>query len=216
MSATKTKTKPKNKSIFSVHPSIAYAQSVVANMKTRTGRSLEEWIDLTKKSGPKDEAAQRDWLKSEHKLGTNYAWWIAGRVHGKGEDDTDPDAYLRSAEKYVQDMFAGKREALRPIYEKLVEIGMDLGDDVKVCPCQTMVPLYRENVFAQIKPATNTRIDLGLCLREAKSLPKRIVPTGGLEKGDRITHRIPITSVDEIDAEVKRWMKVAYDEAAPK
>ena len=216
MPATKSRPRPKKKSIFSVHPSIAYAQSVVANMKTKTGRSLEEWIELVKKSGPKDEAAQRDWLKKDHKLGTNYAWWIAGCVHGKGEDDTDPNAYLRSAEKYVQDMFAGKREGLRPIYEQLVETGMSLGDDVKVCPCQTMVPLYRENVFAPIKPSTNTRIDLGLCLRQAKSLPKRIITTGGLEKGDRITHRIPITSVDEIDVEVERWMKIAYDEAAPK
>jgi hypothetical protein len=215
MPATKSPPK-KRKTIYSVHPSIAYAQAVVANMKAKTGRSLEEWIDFTKKNGPKDEASQREWLKKGHKLGTNYSWWIAGRVHGKGEDDTDPDAYLRSAEKNVQEMFSGKREGLRPIYEKLLEIGMGLGDDVKVCPCQTMVPLYRENVFAQIKPSTNTRIDLGLCLRQAKSLPKRIIPTGGLEKGDRITHRIPITSLDEIDTDVKRWMKTAYDEAAPK
>ena len=216
MPATKSASKSKKKSIFSVHPSIAYAQAVVANMKAKTGRSLEEWIKFVKTDGPKDEVAQREWLKKEHKLGTNYAWWIAGRVHGKGEDDTDPQAYLRSAEKYVQDMFSGKREVLRPIYEKLIQIGIALGDDVKVCPCQTMVLLYRENVFAQIKPSTNTRVDLGLCLRQANSPPKRIIPTGGLEKGDRITHRIPITSTNEIDAEVQRWMKAAYTEAAPK
>jgi len=33
----------------------------------------------------------------------------------------------------------------------------------------------------------------------------------GLEKKDRITHRIPITSVDEIDDEVEKWLKVAYE-----
>jgi hypothetical protein len=211
-----TKSKPKATTVFSPHPSIAYAQAIVANMKMKTGRSMEEWIDFVRKNGPADEVAQRDWLKKEHKLGTNYSWWIAGRVHGKGEDDIDPETYLRSAEKYVQDMFSGKREGLRPIYERLLKIGMALGDDVKVCPCQTMVPLYRENVFAQIKPSTNSRIDLGLCLRQSKTLPKRIVPTGGLEKGDRITHPIPITSIDEIDADVQRWLKTAYDQAAPK
>ena len=66
-----------------------------------------------------------------------------------------------------------------------------MGADVKACPCKTMVPLYREHVFAQIKPTTNTRIDLGFALAHYKGkLPKRIVDTGGLAKKDRITHRI--------------------------
>ena len=32
-----------------------------------------------------------------------------------------------------------------------------------------------------------------------------------LAKGDRITHRIPITSLEEIDDEVRRWLKTAYE-----
>jgi len=35
--------------------------------------------------------------------------------------------------------------------------------------------------------------------------------TGGLAKGDRITHSVPITSMAEIDAEVKRWLQTAYE-----
>jgi hypothetical protein len=42
-------------------------------------------------------------------------------------------------------------------------------------------------------------------------LPARLIDTGGLQKKDRITHRIPISSLDEIDAEVMGWLKVAYD-----
>jgi len=48
-------------------------------------------------------------------------------------------------------MFAGPKEALRPLYDELLKLGRSLGKDVKVCPCQTMVPLYRNHVFAQIK-----------------------------------------------------------------
>ncbi|MBC8107648.1 MAG: hypothetical protein H7Z14_13740 [Anaerolineae bacterium] len=90
-----------------------------------------------------------------------------------------------------------------------------IGDDVKACPCQTMVPLYRENVFAQIKPTANTRIDLALFLRGAKP-SKSVMPTGGEQKGDRITHRIAIESVDQINGDVRKWMKAAYELAAPK
>jgi Domain of unknown function (DUF5655) len=92
----------------------------------------------------------------------------------------------------------------------LVALGRSLGDDVKVCRCQTIVPLYRKHVFAQIKPTTRTRIDLGLALRDTKT-PKRLIDTGGFASKDRITHRIEITSVKEIDAEVKKWLRVAYD-----
>jgi hypothetical protein len=72
------------------------------------------------------------------------------------------------------------------------------------------VPLYRKHVFAQIKPTTRTRIDLGLALKDTK-VPKRLINTGGFAKKDRITHRIEITSLKDIDAEVKKWMKIAYE-----
>jgi len=74
------------------------------------------------------------------------------------------------------------------------------------------VPPYREHVFAQIKPTTNSRIDLGLALTHYKGkLPKRIIDTGGLAKKDRITHRIELKSTDQIVSEVKKWLKTACD-----
>jgi len=107
-------------------------------------------------------------------------------------------------------MFAGARAQLRPIYDELLKVGLSVAKDVKACPCKTIVPFYRKHVFAQIKPATNTRIDFGLALGETKA-PKRLIDTGGFEKGDRITHRIEITSKADIDGEVKRWLKKAYE-----
>ena len=75
-----------------------------------------------------------------------------------------------------------------------------------------MVPLYRNHVFAQIKPTTNVRVDFGLALTHYKGkLPKRLVDTGGLAKKDRITHRIEITDAKQIDADVNKWLKTAYD-----
>jgi len=183
----------------------------VAGLKDKTGRTLEEWIAVVKKEGPKDEKSRREWLKVKHKLGTNSAWWIAERADGKGEDDS-PEAYLKSAARYVEEQYAGQREKLRPIFEELLKLGRSLGDDVKVCPGKTIVPLYRQHVFAQIKPTTNSRVDFGFALTHYKGkLPKRLIDTGGLAKEDRITHRIELTATAQIDAEVKQWLKTAYD-----
>jgi len=184
----------------------------LAELKEKTGRSMEEWLALVKREGPKEEKSRREWLKTKHKLGTNSAWWIAERAGGKGGEEDSPEAYLKTAVVYVEEQYAGAKETLRPIYDELLKLGKSLGDDVKACPCKTIVPLYRKHVFAQIKPTTNSRIDLGFALTHYKGkLPKRLIDTGGLAKKDRITHRIPITSVKEIDGEVKKWLMTAYE-----
>jgi len=206
----KAATQPKRKSIYGVHPGVAMTQKWVAELKQKTGRSLDEWLRLIKKSGPKDEKARREWLKTEHGLGTNSAWWLAERAEGKGSEVGDPDTYLEAAEGYVEKMFSGSKAALRPIYEEILKTGLKLGKDVKACPCQTIVPLYRKHVFAQIKPTTTKRIDIGFALGDMKA-KGRLIDTGGFAKKDRITHRIPLESVNDIDDEVKQWLKVAYD-----
>jgi len=197
------------KSNYDVHPGVAMYQSSIAGLKQKTGRTLEEWINFVAKDGPATEKERREWLKANHGLGMNYAAWIAERSLGKGDDGT-PETYLKHADEFVEKMYSGAREHLRPIFDELIALGRSLGKDVKVCPCQTIVPLYRKHVFAQIKPTTQTRIDLGFALKDTK-VPKRLIDTGGLAKKDRITHRIEITSIKDIDAEVKRWLKIAYD-----
>jgi Domain of unknown function (DUF5655)/Domain of unknown function (DUF4287) len=204
------KTATAKKSIYGVHPGVAMTIKWIGELKQKTGRSLEEWLRFIKKEGPPTEPERRNWLKTEHGLGTNTAWWLAERSVGRGEEISDPDNYLRAAEKYVDEMFSGKKERLRPLYDALLKLGLSMGKDTKACPCQTIVPFYRNHVFAQIKPTTQTRIDLGLALGNTKA-PKRLIDTGGFAKKDRITHRFEITSLKDIDAEVKRWLKAAYD-----
>ena len=84
-------TQSQRKSIYGVHPGVSMTQKWVAELKEKTGRSLDEWLRLIKKSGPKDEKARREWLKTNYGLGTNSAWWLAERAEGKGAEVGDPD-----------------------------------------------------------------------------------------------------------------------------
>lgn len=191
-------------SIYHLHPGFAMEAAFMRNLSEKTGKTLEEWIDIVKKSGPPALRERAQWLKSEHGITTNYARAIAARTEGKGGTESyDPEAF-------VEEMYAGNKAGLRPIYEKLLQLGFELGNDVKACPCKTFVPIYRNHVFAQIKPTTQTRIDLGFALKDMPATG-RLIDTGGFAKKDRITHRIPITSPDEINSEVKHWLKVAYN-----
>jgi hypothetical protein len=205
----KTTTKRTVPSLYSVHPSVAMLQKWIDDLPAKSGRNLEQWLALVKKSGPKGEAARAAWLKKEHDLGTNAAAWIAARAEGKRTEDEDPDEYLKAAARHVEAQYAGKKAALRPIYDALLDLGLSIAKDVKACPCKTMVPLFRHHVIAEIKPATLTRVDFGLALRDTKT-PARLIDTGGFAKKDRITHRIAITSLGDVDGEVEKWLRKAY------
>jgi hypothetical protein len=195
---------------YDPHPSVRMVQSIIAGMKEKTGHSLDEWLLVVEEDGPAGQKERVAWLKREHGLGTNYASWIAERSLGKSEVSEDADEYLRHAEDYVAQMYAGPKEHLRTIYDEILTYAKTLGRDILVCPCQTIVPIYRNHVIAQVKPTTRTRIDLGLALRDTKT-PQRLINTGGFAKKDRITHRIEIASIKDFDDEAKRWMKKAYE-----
>ena len=109
-------------------------------------------------------------------------------------------------------MYTGPKSELLPIHNELIKLSQSLGDEVKICPCKTIVPFYRKNVFAQIKPTTRTRIDFGFALKKYQgTVPEQLIDTGGIAKGDRITHRFAISSIEDITDDVNHWLKVAFD-----
>ncbi len=201
--------------VYSVHPGVTMMQKWVAELKPKTGSTLPQWIAQIRTAGPKDLKQCRQWLQETHKLGTNSAWWLAEKALGDrlGMADDSPESYLAACPGYVNQMYSGTRQGLRPLHDALVALARSLGDEVKVCPCQTIVPLYRRHVFAEIKPASNKRIDLGLAL-EDEPFTARLLDTGGRARKARLTHRVAITALADIDLQVKRWLKQAYERDA--
>lgn len=85
-----------------------------------------------------------------------------------------------------------------------------LGKDITVTPKKGSVSLIRKRQFALIKPATKTRIDLGLKL-VGKELTPRLGDSGPF--GTMCTHRVQISHADQIDDELRDWLKEAYDKS---
>jgi hypothetical protein len=195
---------------YDPHPGIAMVAAWLATLKQKTGRDIDEWVKLVNTKAPKGTTERREWLKREHGLGTNHATWIVNKVEGgKDLEDGDPEKYLALAPQYVDEMFSGGKAPLRPLYDKLYDLARSLGSEIGISPGKTIVPIYRNHVIAQIKPSTKTRIDFGLALKDTPA-KGRLIDTGGLAKKDRITHRIEITKLDDIDDFVEKWLKKAY------
>jgi hypothetical protein len=149
-------------------------------------------------------------MKEQYDLPTNTAWHIVQYAEDAQSWDGDPAVSLKQAVVSVAGMFAGARAGLRPIFEKLIAEGRKLGKDVKVCPCKTIVPFYRNRVFAEVKPATKTRLEFALALGDKKPTGK-LQPNPRAKGNDRLKHLFELTTVKGIDTTVLKWLKAAYD-----
>ncbi|HXN45923.1 MAG TPA: DUF5655 domain-containing protein [Bryobacteraceae bacterium] len=175
--------------------------AIAANLKRRTGKSVEEWADEARRFAPASRRGRVGWLITEHGLPRTAASMIAASAEGEA-GYSDPAALLAA-------MFAGPRAALRPIYDDIVKAAKALGGDVQILTCRTQVTLRRRRQFAWIKPGA-ARLDLGLALTGVTP-EGRLLPVGGTNEQDRVRLRIAVAARDEVDAELKRWLKTAYD-----
>jgi hypothetical protein len=169
------------------------------NIEAASGRCVAA---LARGSGLEKHGQILAWLKSEHGLSHGYANHIAKRALEA--------AAPRSADDPVEHLFAGDKAALRPLYAALLAELTSLGPDVEVAPKKANVSLRRRRQFALLQPSTKTRIDLGLILKD-RPASGRLEPSGSFNA--MFTHRVKIAGPDDIDAELRAWIKDAYDGA---
>src|SRR5262245_37860524 len=117
--------------------------SMIANLKEKTGRPLDEWIAIARKSGGAKHGEIVAFLKSKQGLTHGYANLVALRSLQEG--DAPP-----SGDSLVDAQYAGARAGLRPIHDALVAAAKKLGKDVAVAPKKTCVSLRRSKQFALI------------------------------------------------------------------
>jgi hypothetical protein len=178
--------------------------AVVSSMEERTGRTLEEWLEVVATSGidPLDQNAVRRWLRSEHGVLQNSQWAIA-------------DAAARAAgwvpptlEEYIEEQYSGPKAHLRPIFERIRELVEALGDDLRLEGRATYIPFVRRRQFLAVAAATRARVDLGLRYIAAPE-SELLVPA---KAPGQATHKVSLSSVEEITVEVKELLRVAYEQ----
>tara|TARA_B100001167_G_C16738223_1_gene289644 strand:- start:213 stop:755 length:543 start_codon:yes stop_codon:yes gene_type:complete len=174
-------------------------QTMIENMPEKTGKSLTEWKTLLKSKSFGKHSEAVNYLKKEHNVTHGFANTIVSL--SKDEKSSDKDL--------VAKQYKGK-ENLLPIFESLISLVKNFGSDVKITPKKTEVSLDRKRKFAVIKPATKSRIDLGLKLK-GKPITERLENSGPF--GTMCTHRVRLTDVSQIDSELKEWLNEAYQKA---
>ena len=174
-------------------------QTMINNMPEKTGKKLEEWIQILDKENYEKHSMAVKFLKTEHGVTHGFANTIVTLFNQKNQPPKD----------LVSSQYNGK-ESLKPIYEKLISTVEEFGDDVLITPKKASVSLIRKQQFALIKPATKTRIDLGLKLKGIE-VQGRLESSGPF--GTMCTHRIQLQTISDIDNEVTKWLSIAYEKS---
>lgn len=176
---------------------------MIANLRANTGKALPQWLQIVQASGLDKHGAIVKLLKTEHGMTHGYANLVAHEHLGSASGG-------KPADDLVGAQYAGKKAALRPIYDKLMAVVQKLGKDVELAPKKAYVSLRRSKQFGLIQPSTATRIDVGLCLGDT-------TPDGRLEAAgsfnSMVTHRVRITDGKEVDATLQAWLAQAYENA---
>ncbi|MBC7771822.1 MAG: DUF4287 domain-containing protein, partial [Pyrinomonadaceae bacterium] len=88
-------------------------ESMIANMKEKTGKALEQWVKIATASKLARHGEIVKHLKEEHALGHGYANLIAQRTLQGGEGAPAGDDLLAA-------QYAGAKAGLRPIYDAII------------------------------------------------------------------------------------------------
>ncbi len=178
-------------------------QSMIANFAKNTGKPLEAWIAIAKKSGAAKHGEIVKFLKDEHGIGHGFANMVAARTLA-GE------AGPASGEDLVAAQYAGTKAPLKPIYDKLAAAIGKFGADVEFSPKKTYVSLRRAKQFALIQPSTTDRLDVGINLKGAAATA-RLEASGSFNA--MVSHRVRVASAKDVDAELVGWLREAYERA---
>ncbi len=180
----------------------------LANIEKRTGKTLAQLAAIVKRSGLEKHGEIRDILKRDLAMGHGDANTLVHHVL-QSDGDSAAKAQGLSGDAVLDGIYTGAKAALRPIHDQLMT-AIEAFGKFEVAPKKAYVSLRRMKQFAMIGPATNTRVEVGLNLKGVTGTERLVEqPPGGM-----CQYKVRLASADEVDAELLRWLRRAYDASA--
>lgn len=178
-------------------------QSMLSNLREKTGKTLIEWHSLLKEASPAKHGEAMKLLKGEHAVSHGYANLIAQTffkpelLAPKNQDD-DPDEALLSGKEGIEDVFKAVKASIQ-----------NLSGEVELAYKKSYISLRTpKKQFGLLQPSTKTRVDVGLNLKGEE--PAGMAGAAGSWNG-MVTHRIKLTSLDQVNEELSAWLQKAYN-----
>lgn len=174
--------------------------SVREGLERDTGRTLADWVKIAKKCPETKPKARADWLRANYGLGVNRAATVLDAAFGgEAEGWNNPEALVAALWKNPDRL---------KIHDVLVAHVARMKGGI-VGEKKSFTGFSRNYQFAAARP-TKEGVRLGLAVDPKSS--KRLSPPKKNEGwSDRNKAVTVLTSAKDIDTELKRLLKAAFD-----
>ena len=182
----------------------AYATQL-ENIQKKTGKSMDELTEIIQSSGLTKHGEIRSMLMEKLGLGYGDATMLVHFVQ-KTDGQTAAKEKGITTDQVLDEIYTGAKANLRPIHEKLMSTIINFGE-FEIAPKKGYVSLRRKRQFAMLGPATNTRFELGINIKNLEADERLIQqPVGSM-----CNYIVRLTDPEQVDDVVLSWVRQAYD-----
>lgn len=175
--------------------------TMIAGLKDKTGKTLEQWLKIIRAKKLEKHKEIVTLLKSEYEVTHGFANMIA--LQSLQTDSHTAD----NTDNLVDAQYSGAKAPLRPVYDAVLNAIAKFGKDIEVSPKKAYVSVRRNKQFAILQPSTSSRLDVGINLKGTDPT-ERLEASGSFNA--MVSHRVRLTSIDDVDKELIGWLKQAY------
>lgn len=182
-------------------------ETQLRNIETKTGKNLEAIRILIQSSGLAKHGEIRTFLMQELGLGhgdanslVHYALATDGQTAAEEKGLSNDDV--------LEAIYSAKKAGLRPLHDTIMA-NIEVFGEFEIAPKKGYISLRRKKQFAMVGPATADAIEIGINTKET-------LPTDRLKlqpPNSMCQYKLRIKDATEFDAEVKNWLKTAFEAA---
>ena len=179
----------------------------LANIEKRSGKTLAQLARIVKSSGLTKHGEIRDMLKRDLAMGHGDANTLVHHVL-QSDGASAAEAAGKTSGDVLDEIYAGAKAPLRPIHDALMAAITPFGP-FEIAPKKGYVSLRGKKQFAMIGPATNSRVEVGLNMKDVKGTAR----LEAQKPGGMCQYKVKLTSAGEVDKQLIAWIRAAYDGA---
>jgi predicted transport protein len=184
-----------------------FEQEFIQTAKEKTGKTLEQWLPVVKKSGLAKQMEITNWLKAEHKLNHLQASLLAGLYLNNGKPVYQNETNL------LDNQFV-KCEDMRPLFDNISKQILGAFAGTQIIPKKTYVSFTSTREFAaiNIKPK-EIRLGMDLGNESFTEMLQKSKLTGPMP---RISHMVVLTDGKQFDKKILNYLQASYNRSHKK
>ena len=177
------------------------------NIQMKAGKSLAELTQVILDSGLSKHSEIRSMLMDKFGLSYGDANTL---VHYALKSDGERAAEEKnlSGDEILTEIYTGPKSSLRPIHDQIMAQINEFGEFEQL-PKKGYVSLRRKKQFAMIGPATNTRVEVGINIKNLEPDARLLEQPAG----SMCNYKVKLTNLAEVDDQLITWIRRAFDSA---